>query len=163
LCGSNAKVGKQNVVAWLVERQMQGRVLWSDSKESLLDLKDCIACREHAPGVISTNALCGILSAASKLSGVKIISTQLKKMIGDLERLGLPVEYTSVYADVSENKARLCVFYWIKNLPLLFERMVTTCRNSGSFEESNTFSFLKNTTLFFRGIGRGGEDIIDLV
>jgi hypothetical protein len=27
LCGSNAKVGKQNVVAWLVEWQIQGRVL----------------------------------------------------------------------------------------------------------------------------------------
>jgi hypothetical protein len=88
---------------------------------------------------------------------------QLKKKIGAINWSLLPVQYKTVDTEVKEGTHEKCIFYFIENLPLLVELMISCSKMDKSFTDSSEISNFKNTHLFFRGIDRGGDDLIDML
>ena len=139
---------------------MDGTLLW---QEAMLDVENVLTVREMVPGT-STNGILTILTSMARLLGLpKLIPTCLKKKIGDMEKLLPTVEHMMVEVEVAKGKMTQRVFYWVKCLPLLLELIVATTINDNKQEDSFAFSNFKNMHVFFRGIDKGGTDLIDMI
>jgi hypothetical protein len=137
-------------------------VVWD--KGTMLDVDACILLRDLTSSIpLSTNQLVGFLSALPKLMDWKRLYAQLKKKIGKIEWSLLLVEYKSVDVEVQEGKHEKCEFYYILKIALLVELMVSCSKTDESFEPSSEISSLDKTHIFFRGIDRGGDDLIDML
>ena len=154
---------QRNIVEHMVKIRMKTGVL-SWSKESThLSVNDVIAIRETAGG-LSTNQIVATMSCISKLTGIQNLApTRLKKKIGDVERDLLPTSVEIVEAQVDEKKSKSCVFYYIEQIPRLFELLIIASLRDGTFEDSFNFSSYVNKILFFRGTDRGNGDTIDMI
>jgi hypothetical protein len=159
-CNIEDIVLQKDVVAALA-RSMIGKVIWT-SKTSMLDVTDCMVLQsDHT---LSTNNIQSILLSAEKLMDnmIKICPTRLKMKIGQMERTRFAKCFHKLVTCSIGDESAECVFYYIKNLPFLFESMVSSPIAEGTFEESILFSNFVKTMIFGRGIDRGGSDIMDM-
>ena len=155
---------QKRIVEHLVKSNMSGgSVSWTnDSKDNLLDIYDVMAIREEG-GHLSTNQIISVLSGIKTLTGLEnLYPGQLKKKLGEIERSLLPANTELREAEVDGKKKKMCIFYYIKQIPFLLESLVVASFRDGTFQEAFSFSNFENTILFFRGTDRGGGDTIDM-
>ena len=87
-----------------------------------------------------------------------------RQKTGKVEGVGsLPVGHQLIECSTSLTKTEACMHYWIKQIPLLIEKLVAICEAQGKFETSIEFSRLINKIYFGIGSDRGGGDVIDLI
>ena len=86
----------------------------------------------------------------------------MKKKIGAVEATLPQIEHRFVKAQTSRTETGMCVFYFVKCVALLLESLVASCIRDGKQDDSFSFSNFESTHIFFRGIDRGGEDVIDM-
>ena len=76
----------------------------------------------------------------------KPVVDQLQKKMGQLEMSGtVPIEIEQVPCFITKTTSKPVIFYYIKNVPLLMERLVAGClleklKNHLQFQNSKTFS-----------------------
>lgn len=160
LCGETEVQEQREVLQYLAEQKMKGVLNW---EEFMLDVEDCLTIREMVPGT-STNALLTILTSAARLSDQpKLLPTCLKRKIGELEMLLPEIAHRLVRVQTGKENDAQRVFYWIVSLPYLLELLVAAAIHDGKQEDSFDFSNFVDTHVFFRGIDKGGNALVDMV
>ena len=89
---------------------------------------------------------------------------RLRQKMGTLERhRTLKVKYKLVRCVTGADKTKMCVHYWIPQIPLLVEKLTASCIEQKKFENSIDFSHLKNKIIVCIGVDRGGGDVINML
>ena len=80
---------------------------------------------------------------------------KLYKKMGNLERKGtLPVKYQLVRCATGGGKTEMCVHYWIKQLPLLVDKLTASCIEQCRYEDSIDFSHIKHKNIICLGMDK---------
>jgi len=110
------------------DKRMAGRSVDWDVENPMANAFEMMAIREEAGSCCSTNRLVRIFDAFASVTRKKaslVRPSQLKKQIGDIERERLlSAKCFTLEVQLDEKKSKLCVFYYIPQLPLLCERMM---------------------------------------
>ena len=151
-----------------VLRHLNHRQEVKDIYDRQLGVYDCIAIREEAGAGVSTNQINRTLDACAILRGTKkphlFRTSQLRSKIGKVEKEELlNAEYFTLDAEIDGKKMKNCVFWYIPQVPLLCERLLTSAHCDGKYEESERYSNLEDYVLYYRGVDRGGGDNIELI
>ena len=164
LCGKEDLILKRTVLSGLAksrDSKLRGTFVW---ETSCLDLMDCITIQSE--NSLSTNQIVSIFSMIEKLldKNMKLVPSRLKKKIGDVENSKfIKCFHNMIEARISETGSAQCVFYFLKNIPLLCEMLITSSLTEGKMEDSISFSHFRDTIIFGRGVDRGGSDVIALL
>ena len=129
----------------------------------MLTIQDCVAIRDYC--VVSTTKLHKIMQSISILTGMKRFwPSRFMKSIGELENeYGVEVDFKMVEVNVSKGKSKCVVFYFVKQLPYVFEMLLASAIEEGKYEMSKDFSNFEDYELFGRGVDRAGGDVYDMV
>jgi hypothetical protein len=149
-------------VLFKLVKDQGGSLFWDPF---FLGIADIIAIRLRAGGTAaSTNMILRVLGAVGILLGVtKFLAPQAKKRIGDFERNALPIDFKIATCNIAHGKEAACVFYWIKNVCLLIERLICSSIVAGKQQPSFKFSSFKDVHIIYDNIDRGGGDLIHML
>lgn len=155
MAGEN-DISLQQAIVQSLATSLGGVLRWSQS--TWLDVVDCMTLRER--GRISSTKIIEILESAAKLLGIKnFCPKELHKKFREehLKSL-LEVAYSRI-----DLEGKQSIMYYIKNQPLLVERLLASSMMDGTYQKSEEFCNIVNSEIFLRGIDKGFEDISDLI
>ena len=88
----------------------------------------------------------------------------LRKKLGNLEGKGtLIVKYQLLRCATGGDKTEMCLHYWIPQIPLLVDKLVSSCIEQGEVKDSFSFSHLCNKIVIAVGCDRGGGGLVNLM
>ena len=139
-----------------------------DGGEGTITAEDVLVVRDRAGAKVTTKAITQItkdferlLIKKGMLKTQKAFDAQLRMKIGKKEKEGaVPSTAMLVECKITKDKTDMCVFYFTKNVPLLMERMLSSCILEDKFEISFQFSNFHDKIIFKFGADRGGGDLM---
>ena len=89
---------------------------------------------------------------------------RLRKKMRYLETKGtLLVKYQLVKCATGGGKTKMCIHYWIAQLPLLVDKLTASCIEQCRYEDSIDFSYIKNRNILCLGMDKGRGDMINMI
>ena len=91
----------------------------------------------------------------------RVFEGQLQTKLGQVERLNaIPPKLIHIECNTSKQNTGMCTYYYIKNIPLLLEKMNAGCSLEVKFQDSIEISSLKDKIIIKFGCNRGMKDLI---
>ena len=155
MAGEN-DISLQQAIVLKLATSLGGHLRWSQS--TWLDVVDCMTLRER--GRVSSTKIIEILQSAAKLLGIKNFCPKElhKKFREEQLKSLLEVAYSRI-----DLEGKQSIMYYIKNQPLLVERLIASSMMDGTYQKSEEFCNIVNSEIILRGIDKGFEDISDLI
>ena len=75
----------------------------------------------------------------------------------------LRVKHQHIRYTTGGDRTELCLHYWIPQIPLLVDKLISSCIEQRKFEDLFLFSHLPNKIIIGVGCDRGGGDLINLM
>ena len=88
---------------------------------------------------------------------------RLRKKMGNLEKGTFPVKYQLVRCAIGGGRTKMCIHYWIAQLPLLVDTLTASCIEQGQYKDLFDFSYIENKKILCLGMDKGGGDVINMI
>ena len=162
---------RKDVLSYILKGQFNVDICFDKVKKKQLSVVDCIAIRMKGGHGMSNRSFERMMKALvlfmkdnNMLRVSDPIPLGLRKKMGNLEGKGtLRVKHQLIRCATGGDKTEMCLHYWIPQIPLLVDKLISSCIEQGKFEDSFSFSHLPNKIIIGVGCDRGGGDFINLM
>ena len=162
---------RKDVLSYILKRNYSADVYFDEVKQQKLSVEDCIAVRMRGGHGVSNGALdkmlqdfVRFLKYNNMLRVNNPLPGSLRAKMGKAEGFGsIPVDHEMIMCNTAKDKTESCLHYFIKNIPLLVEKLVASCISQDKFEDSILFSRLISKIVLGIGGDRGGGDLSNLL